>query len=228
MSTVASNRRTPHPGKTARANKDSIGILIDAELKDVSCCFRINLMLCYCCSSFNRERSYLYLRENSLESNVTFNCCCGCCLTPDWIGVTYFDSDPYVERCKMAPIPFCCMCYTEQPKLEIFEPGCMLCCMRVNLCGEKEMILMPFEKMPFPCCCCSNRVTCCDNYGGLCGPITGNPKVYYPFFPQPTDPDSFVQVAQSVMLGRGSAVSVAVSTENPVTAVAVPMVGKYN
>lgn len=214
MSTFASNRVSPHSGKTARANKESIGILIDAELKDLSCCAQVCLML-YCCSSFNRERSYLYLRENSLESNVTFNFCGGCCITPDWINVTYFDSRPYARRIKIAPYPFCFICYSEQPKLEIFEPGCMMCCTRVNICGHQEMILMPFEYFPVPCCCFSNRITPCDNYCGLCGGITGNPKVYHSFFPQPTDPEGFVQVAQAVMLGRGAIPMRGIAVANP-------------
>lgn len=199
MSTPASNRTTPHHGKTAHRNKDSIGILIDAELKDPNCCQQVAIFS-HCCSSFNKERSYLYLRENSLEYNVSFNVFCGCCLSPDFTYVQYFDRAPYAEECTMGPPPFCC-CSVNTPKLEVIEPGCMICFQRVNLCGDQQMILMPFESMPVPCCCLSNRVTTCDNNCGCCGPITGNPKAYYGFFPQPTDPVGFVQVAQSVMIG---------------------------
>ncbi len=219
MSIIESNRVTPHAGKTARMEKENIKILIDAELKDVGLCAKITLML-HCCSSFDRERSYLFLRENSLESNVVFNACCGCCTFPDFVTVNYFDRAPYAESCKMAPIPFCCFCTTEQPKLEIIEPGCMICCVKVNLCGDTQVILMPFENFPFPCCCCSNRVNACDNCFGLCGPITGNPKTFLSFFPQPTDPVGFVKVSQAVMLGRSDA-SEFTNVTNPAIAVAV-------
>jgi hypothetical protein len=196
----ASNRATIHAGVTARKNKDSIQILVDAELKDVDCCTWLNL--CFLGVCFDKQRSYLYLRENSLESNVALAPCWGLCSASaaDWVTVNYFDRPPYSKECKPGPFPFCCFCTAEQPKLEIYEPGCMICCMKVNPCGDKKLVLMPFENLPIPCCCCSNRVTGCDNCFGLCGGITGNPKVAYAFFPQPTDPEGFVQVAQSVML----------------------------
>jgi hypothetical protein len=201
MSTKASNRSTPHDGKTARLEKENIKILVDAELKDVGCCLRM-FILSHCCSSFSKERSYLYLRENSLESNVAFNICFGIWMSPDFVTVSYFDRRPYKKTCKWAPFPFCFLCYSQQPKLEIIESGCLVCCVKVQCCGSKRMVLMPFENMPVPCCCCKNRVTVCDNCFGLCGPITGNPIVYSSFFPQPTDPTGFVEVAQAIMLGQ--------------------------
>ena len=196
MHALESNRTTPHDGKTARMERENIKILIDAELKDVGLCTKICLFL-HGCSSYNRERSYLYLRENSLESNVVFNGCCGCCITPDYVCVRYFDRAPYTDSCRMLSFPFCFIYSKELPKLEIIEPGCMMCCVKVNCCGDKRVILMPFENLPFPCCWCSNRVNGCDNCFGLCGPITGNPKVYLPFFPQPTDPVGFVKSLKS-------------------------------
>ena len=64
---------------------------------------------------------------------------------------------------------------------------------------------MPFERMG---CCGSNRVTNWDNCCGLCGPITGNPKQYDMFYPQPSDPQAFIDVAKPAQIAsmeRGGA-----------------------
>lgn len=196
-----SNRTTPHDGRTARQDKGKINILVDAELKDISMCFKIYLSL-LCCSGFNKERSYLYLRENSLESNVVFDCCCGCQLLPDMVKVEYFDRPPYNKSCKPGPFPCCFLCHSSEPSFEFVEPGCMLCCMKVNpLCQDEKLVLMPFEKFPVPFCCCSNRTTACDNCFGFCGPITGSPKIYTTYFLQPTDPRGFVEATRVAMDG---------------------------
>ena len=57
----------------------------------------------------------------------------------------------------------------------------------------------PFENFPIPCCCCVNRTGPCDNCFNLCGPVIGNPKVFSPFFLQPTNPETFVAIAQLLM-----------------------------
>jgi hypothetical protein len=91
------------------------------------------------------------------------------------------------------------------PKLEVVDLGCMCCCMKVDpCCHGKRVVLMPFEKMPPPCCCCSNRVGACNNCFGLCGPVTGNPKIYGGFGPQPKDKAAFVAAANAMMAGQGS------------------------
>eukprot|EP01031_Cornospumella_fuschlensis_P037253 gene37253-45223_t len=208
MSDSKSNRTSNHKGATARAKKESITIVYDAELKDLSLCTRI-MLACSCCAVFDLQRSYLYLRENSLESNVSIAPCCGSCEVPDIVSVHYFDRPPYSETCKCAPVPFCCLPHCAQPKLEVIKPGCLVCCIPVNLCGDSQVVLMPFETFPFPCCCCTNRVGACDNCFGCCGGITGNPKVYSAFFPQPTDPEGFVSVAQPLMLPSTGSVEMA-------------------
>ena len=54
---------------------------------------------------------------------------------------------------------------------------------------------MPFEKSgmcPIDCCKAPNRVTNCDNCFGLCGPPTGDPKIYEFLALQPKNAQAFV------------------------------------
>lgn len=191
------DRKTPHSGKTQLANPNQIKIVFDAELKNEKCLDRICLALA-CCSKYDLQRSYLYLRENSLETNETYSCCCGVCYDLDVTNVTYFDRAPFRKTCKPSPFPCCCLFNSGQPKLEVISKGCTICCIPIS-CG-KTAIVMPFEKYPFPLCCCTNRVTCINNCCGFCGPITGNPQIYSGFSPQPKDAQAFVDAAQSLML----------------------------
>lgn len=82
----------------------------------------------------------------------------------------------------------------------------MFCGVKIDpCCCGKAVVIMPFEMMPPPCCCCSNRVSGCDNCCGLCGPVTGNPKIYGLFSPQPKNADAFVQAAKMAMASVGGA-----------------------
>lgn len=199
------DRQTPHSGSTARENRDSIKIVYDAELKDLPLCQQISL-LCACCSIYDKERSYLYLRENSMESNVVIAPCCGYCTDLDFIDVTYFDRPPFAKQCRTGPCPFCCCLFTcDQPKVELVDNSCLCFFQQVDpCCCGKQVVLMPFETFPIPCCCCVNRVGWCDNCCGCCGPITGNPKIFSPFRPQPLDAVAFVAAVQRKMLGTVS------------------------
>ena len=131
------------------------------------------------------------------------NCCSCCCEVKDYVSVEYNDRAPYAKTCKRSPFPCCCLFNCDQPKLEVVNLGFMCCCMKCDTCccccESKQVVIMPFESLPFPCCCCSNRVGCCDNCCGLCGPITGNPKVFSLFGPQPKHADAFVAAGQQVM-----------------------------
>ena len=92
-----------------------------------------------------------------------------------------------------------------QPKLEVVDLSCLCCCMKIDpCCHGKRVVYMPSEEMPFPCCCCPNRVNCCDNCCGCCGPVTGNPKIFSIFSPQPKDAIGFVNAAQAAMRRGGS------------------------
>jgi hypothetical protein len=90
------DRSYPHPkksGATKPLNPNSIKIFYNAEIKDISCMTK--LWLCchpsYCGSTMDIDRSYLYIRENSLEGNIaTKSLCCG---KQDVTFVDYFDRD---------------------------------------------------------------------------------------------------------------------------------------
>lgn len=202
---MKSDRLTPHSGKTYRQDPDSIKIVFDAELADLSLGQRVSLFCCMCFSFYDKERSYLYLRENSLESNTSVKCCCGLASSYDHINVNYFDRSPYSEECHPAPFPCCFLFTCEQPKIEIVDNSMLCCFAKVDpCCCGKQVVIMPFENFPIPCCCCKNRVGCCDNCFGCCGQVTGNPKVFSPFQPQPLDAVAFVAAAQTLMTGTVS------------------------
>lgn len=162
------SRRSEVVGLAKKANPGAIDIIYDAELAEPKhgWCGCNNGMM-------NKERSYLYIRENSVETNVAVDRgCCGCGKPRDNVKVMYFDRHPFLEPAK----------------LEILETGFM-CCFHKFLCGEK-LVVMPFERLPFPCCCQKNRTKgfCC----GACGPIAGNPSVFEIFQPQPQNPEEFL------------------------------------
>ena len=80
--------------------------------------------------------------------------------------------------------------------------GIMCCCMKCDpCCLGKRVVLMPFETLPPPWCCCSNRITQWDNCFNLCGSPVGNPKIFVWFAPQPKDANRFVKAAQTAVLG---------------------------
>jgi len=191
------SRTTAHPGSTKLKSNDKIEIVYDAEVKDVGCVQKLGYCCCGC-KSFDRERSYLYVRENSLETNVALKCIC-CGDNNAWktenVQVLYFDKAPFKPAA-----PKCCfviplVCCKTAPKLDVSECGCWICCQRIVIC--EAVVIMPFEQFPFPCCCCSNR-----NSHGLCnlwacfklnGPLDGTPKKADSFMPQPRDPWEFVK-----------------------------------
>ena len=200
------DRRTNHNGATKIQNPGMIRIS-DWELRGPGCCDKCRLALQ--CSWWDTTRSYLYVRDNhSIEhndANGIKNCCTCCCFSQaDDVWVTYSDRAPYAKHCKPSPFPCCCFLNCAQPKLEVIDLGFMCCCIKCNTCccccESKRVVIMPFEKFPFPCCCCSNRVSRCDNWCGCCGPVTGNPKIYGLFAPQPKDAEAFVAASQQLMM----------------------------
>ena len=162
-----------------------ISIKYNAEIEDPSCCFKC-VACCGClpvytgvcplappCSYFDKERSYLYIREGSLEANTSLdNHCaptCCCCTFDDNVYVNYFDRAPYAIKGCLCPAV---------PKLEIYDPACMLCCVKFDCecCfGPKQVVIMPYEKC---CLCCPNRTCWCHNCFGCCGQPDGNPLYY--------------------------------------------------
>jgi len=182
-------RESPHTGSTKLDSNDKIAILYDAELKGVDCSDKI--CLCCRCSSRDNDRSYLYVRENSIETNEAVICICCSSWFSETTRVLYYDRAPF----KPAPICCCCPCcgYSE-PKLEVLQSGCW-CCTKRTVCCE-QVVVVPYEKF----LCCSNRTAkaglcncwlCC---WGVLGPsgLDGVPKAFIPFSPQPKDPWAFV------------------------------------
>ena len=204
------DRRSPQQGCTKVTHPGRIGIS-SWEVRAGTVCDQI--CLATVCSKWDTERSYIYIRDNrSIEVNDTnalknlFTCCCK---VQDNVRVEYFDRPPYARECNCAPIPWCCCIYFDQPKLEIIDLGCMCCCVKIDpcMCG-KRVVLMPFENFPPPCCCCSNRIGPCDNCCGLYGQVTGNPKIFDRFSPQPKNAEAFVfAFKQALFSGGGAAIS---------------------
>ena len=195
------DRKTKQNGMTALDNSNNIEVS-SWEVKRVGICQQMFLALK--CAKADVTRSYIYIRSNnSLELNDTNGwktCGTCCCAIQDNISVEYYDRKPYKEACKLAPFPWCCLCYKDIPKVEVLDNGYMCCCVKIDLCClGKQAVIMPFEKLPPPCCCCSNRTSPCDNCFGLCGPPTGNPKIFSPFSPQPKDAVAFVAAIQQAM-----------------------------
>lgn len=95
-----------------------------------------------CCATFDKDRSYIYVRENSLEMNDAYtNCggeCGGCfCDTQDDTSVKYFDRDPFRRQCG-----FCCFLddsnsctMRSDPRPEVMKQGCVCCCEEI-VCDE--------------------------------------------------------------------------------------------
>jgi hypothetical protein len=168
-------RVTPHANP--RKDAKSLQIVYDAELMKPDCCTEYTF--CMAGIKYDRERSYLFLRENSMESNVAFKPCYGLCgdefcgfdcRPMDSVHVQYFDRPPFDKS-------YWCLCVQHgQPMLEVVDGGWNCCFTKLECCG-KQVGLMPFEDTPcFPLGLCGikfcikpNRVTSCDNCYGMYG-----------------------------------------------------------
>ena len=203
------DRTSKQEGATKLANPNFISIKYNAEIEDPSCCFKC-VACCGClpvysigfipvacapvCSYFDKERSYLYIREGSLEANTSLdNHCapiCCCCTFDDNVYVHYLDRAPYAIKGCLCPAV---------PKLEIYDPACMLCCVKFDCecCfGPKQVVIMPYEEC---CLCCPNRTCWCHNCFGCCGQPDGNPIYYSSFYPQPKNAEAFVAQAKQII-----------------------------
>ena len=162
-------------GHTALKDIHNIQIVYNAEVRELDCCPAWSL----CCATcglvvYNQARSYLYVRENSIESNFAMKlrldpCQCTCNSDFDATRVLYFDNDPFKKEsrlCGLLPI---------EPKLEVVDTGFMILCMKC--CSDEKVVLMPWETC---CCgCVSNRVGSCDNLFGLFG--YGDTTLCFPY-----------------------------------------------
>eukprot|EP00930_Biecheleria_cincta_P027656 TRINITY_DN19390_c0_g1_i1.p1 TRINITY_DN19390_c0_g1~~TRINITY_DN19390_c0_g1_i1.p1 ORF type:complete len:217 (+),score=17.95 TRINITY_DN19390_c0_g1_i1:68-718(+) len=173
-------------GKIQTKAKDSIGF-DDLELKGPSCL----QALCYklTCTRWAKERSYLRVRENSIESNWALHpcSCLPCTWACDSVYVAYFDRAPFVQSC----LAKTCCCLLGGPNIRIVEPGMMICCQKCECkcCCAQQAVVSPCDK--FCLCACPNEVCWLHNWCGFCGPIDGNPLCFLPFRPAPLDPQVF-------------------------------------
>ena len=192
-------------GATALKHVDRIHIKSNTNIRDdPELCGlfpKIIQRLLLCGYSYSRGRSYNYVRENSLETNNSYENCCTCfgcnesCCTPfDSATVSYFDMSPFV----LWP---CCGCNKGDPNFRVVEPGCMCLCIKCSheagccCCPEKLAVITPCDTC---CCCLTNYATDCGNCCGCIGTITGNPSCYVPVYPQPeTDEDVEIYVASA-------------------------------
>ena len=74
------DRATKQTGAPALKDPAQFGLVMNAEVKDIPLCLQISL----CCfwRQFDKGRSYLYVRENSIEQNfaVKVICCPACAM----------------------------------------------------------------------------------------------------------------------------------------------------
>lgn len=194
-----SDRQQTQHGRTAIKQPTSIDLIHNAQLKKPSKYSKC--MVCCkpqgCCGCLDMERSYLYLRENSIEMNESYGLCCGHCGSQDSVTVWYFDRSPFKESC-------CKSLCGGTPSLEVIEIGCACCCVKVQCC-EYVVLAPPYQA--FPCCCCKNETSCypwcCGgNCFNCCGTIRGQPMNFSYIYPQPKDPYTFVQKAKAVQKGK--------------------------
>ena len=77
--------RKGQSGAPAPKEPGSIRMVMNAEVRDVP--LYVKVMLCCCpgcgCSLFDLDRSYIFVRENSVESNCAIKPCCGLCASLD-------------------------------------------------------------------------------------------------------------------------------------------------
>lgn len=174
------DRKTTHGGCTAKAK-----VVYDAELASFSC-FE-NLLLGLSCVKFEKERSYLLVREGSVESNFSIAPCCGLFPPIDYTRVMHYDVAPLTRD----PSCFDCL-MSGSPKFEVVKSGCMCCCKECVF--DDTVVIVPFDNF---CCCCPNhsKKTCF----GLFGPLPNNPGIYFSFYPQPEDKAAFCTAATQVM-----------------------------
>ena len=196
-----SDRTSFQRGATRLSDPSHIKIWYNAELADPSCFAKY--AQCLQCVVFDKERSYMYLREGALETNQAYNCCIKClaCLKPyppDCVCVSYFDKRPW-KKSKGACYT-CCGCCSGNPSIEKVDNTCLICFQKVTChqaCfGGDYMSYVPLDKF---CCCIPNKVNFLCNICGFCGSPDGNPLCHLPYCMQPKDVEGFVAQAKQVI-----------------------------
>jgi len=190
-STEQKERTTMLDGRMNRKDKNKLDIRYDPELARVPCCSSV-LLFCSapcCCPVVVENRSYIYVRENSIEYNWSLIACGGCCMGNfqscgrarccytclaegcDITTVKYFDREPLRKDRYCQPIPCCCCCMDYNPKFVVQHHGCTCCWCTWraccdgqcgNCCAKSTVVVSPFDYFPNPCDP-SGRQGCCVN-----------------------------------------------------------------
>eukprot|EP00622_Pseudochattonella_farcimen_P000696 FR735245.1.p1 GENE.FR735245.1~~FR735245.1.p1 ORF type:complete len:271 (+),score=28.50 FR735245.1:102-914(+) len=193
------DRKTSQCGAVALKNPTQLGLVMNAEVMDLRCLSKAVLCIC-CCAQFDLKRSYLYIRENSLEQNCAAKqMCCG---KTDNISVQYFDRPPF----KSYPLN---NCFRGAPEVHVIESGCMCCCQKVLLpkgpCCVSKVYVIATPQQGFPCCCFSYKVGPVPQLVRASAAVSpGNPRTY--LLPQlpPKGTEKFVEGLTSVLSTFGA------------------------
>ena len=125
---------TSGKGRVARRNQNAIGIVYDTPLYNPCCggCMYVCYPCCCLgwpfCSRIDLDRSYIYLRENSIESNLATKHCVLCCAwSQDRVTTYYYDKAPFAPSCCKFMLPFGCYPTTD-PQVTVKDMGCLICC----------------------------------------------------------------------------------------------------
>ena len=161
-----SDRTSAQRGATRLSDPSHIKIWYNAELADPSCFAKY--AQCLSGQVFDKERSYMYLREGAMETNQVNKCCIKVTLEsisqPDCVSISYFDQPPG----KVQNLLRCC---SLDPSIEKVDNAYLICCQKVTChqacVGGDYMSFVPLDKF---CCCFPNKVNWCCNTCGLCGP----------------------------------------------------------
>lgn len=179
-------RSRAQSGRTRLRCQDKLDIIYNAELES-SCCepchgFPFCLFYWHFVPQLDQERSYIYIRENSIEYNKAIKYACGPGGTTDNINVIYFDRTPFNKSCclPVASASHVGVYAVSTPKIEVMKIGHMCCCIPCKpICSNPETVVITYGKnRPMPWCCCTNEAEACDNCCGCFGPLSGNPVFY--------------------------------------------------
>lgn len=75
-----------------------------AAVAGLCCSLGMSTCLYFLKPKLDYKRSYVYVRENAVETNQAYKCCCGPCVTKkDFTGVMYFD-DEFYDNSSCSPV----------------------------------------------------------------------------------------------------------------------------
>eukprot|EP00041_Stephanoeca_diplocostata_P002043 m.22917 g.22917 ORF g.22917 m.22917 type:complete len:279 (+) comp12839_c0_seq1:368-1204(+) len=164
------------------------------------------------------KRSYVYVRENAVESNRAVKFCFGPCTTRmDVTDIIYFDHDIFAKKSSCSP--FGCHFHVDEPKVVAVDTAFM-CCGKILACppcasmADAKPRLQPAvtfnSTLAAPYCCITNEVNKCLNFCELCGHVTGSPLQFLLFekfmsFPAVKNTDAFVKATNDAIAANKKA-----------------------